>query len=158
MTAQLEPLGRCLGYRLRLSIGSLIRSLIGHSAGARWSFERADAGFDFLIALRDHLLVVGIGPTRMPQRQQMLPAPVALQRLDQRVAARFDAPVGQLGQPRRILFTGQDGVGYGQPGHPGQVGDGMVQMDVHLAVRLLHVLYAARRSLDQGVAMAQHGA
>ena len=104
------------------------------------------------------MLVVGIGGSRVPQRQQVLCAPVALQRLDQGLAAGFDPPVGQSGQPRRVPLPLQDGVGNGQTGHPGQIRDGMVEMDVHLAVRLLHVQHAARRILDQGVAMAQHRA
>ena len=101
---------------------------------------------------------MGIGGSRVPQRQQVLRAPVPLQRLDQGGAAGFDAPVGHSGQPRRVPLPVQDGVGNSQTGQPGQIRDGMVEMDVHLAVRLLHVQHTARRSLDQGVAMAQHRA
>ena len=101
---------------------------------------------------------MGIGHTRVTQRKQVLGPPVTFQRRNQGGAAGFDPPVGQIGQACRVPLTVQDGVGNGQAGYSGQVGDSVMQMDVHLIERLLHVQHAPRSGLDQVVAMTQQGA
>ena len=88
----------------------------------------------------------------------MFGAPVTLQGLDQGVGAGFDPAISQRGQAGGVPFTGQDGVGYRHAGYPGQIGDGMVHVDVHLIVRFLHVQHASRCRLHQGIAMPKQGA
>jgi hypothetical protein len=61
--------------------------------------------------------------------------------------------VGQVGQPGRIPLASQDGVDDPQPRESRDVGDRMVQMDIHLVHRLLHVQRRLRGGLDQGVAV-----
>ena len=54
--------------RRRSNIGGGFRCVLGLVGRFVGRTERTDTGFDFLIALRDELLVVGIGGTRVTGR------------------------------------------------------------------------------------------
>ena len=127
------------------------------TAGGSCLLERTDVGLDLLIALGDELLVVRVGAPCVAQGEQMFAAPISLQSFEGWQAG-FDPRVRQCRQARWVALSVQDGVGDGQATESGQIGDGVVQMDVHLVERLLHVQHAARGGLDQAVAMAQQGA
>jgi hypothetical protein len=55
-------------------------------------------------------------------------------------------------------LTRDDGAEDRQPGLPGDVGEGVGELDVHQRQRLLHPLHAAGLLLQQGVALARDGA
>jgi len=78
------------------------------------------------------------GLQRLAQGEEVLLAPVPAQAAGDLRFALLAAEVPQPRQCLRIAFPREDGVEDGQPGLPGDVGDGVVQLDVHLVERLLH--------------------
>ena len=121
------------GRRFRARLKRLRRRLlVGSGRGGRLLrlLERADVGRDLLIALADELLVVRVGAPCVAQGEQMFASPISLQSLDQGGAAGFDPRIGQFRQASRVALSIQDGVGNGQATESGQIGDGVVQMDV----------------------------
>ena len=53
-----------------------------------------------------------------------------------------------------VPLTGDDGADDGQAGLTGDVGDGLIEADVHVNQRLLHVQHVRRAMLDQLGTMA----
>ena len=68
------------------------------------------------------------------------------------------ALVAQGGQHGRVSLAGHDGADDAQAGRAGDVGDDVVQLQVHLRQRLLHVLDVRRGVVQQALALAQVGA
>jgi hypothetical protein len=73
----------------------------------------------------------------------MLVAPRASEVPRDLVGRLATATVTVLRQPGRIPFAADDGPDDRHPGHPGQVGDGAMDLNVHLIEGLLHPLDAA---------------
>jgi hypothetical protein len=59
-----------------------------------------------------------------------------------------------LGQHRRIALAGKDSVDDSQAGQTGDVTNHMVQLQIHLVERFLHVLNVRRCHLDKVVAVS----
>jgi hypothetical protein len=99
-----------------------------------------------------------VGLHRLPQFKQDVFLPIPAQALHQFGFAGFNPPVAQGRQTRRIALPVQDGAYDRLPGNPAEVADGIVQLDVHLGQRLLHLLHRAPRLLDLLIPQAPHGA
>ena len=94
---------------------------------------------------------------RLPEREDMLRQVIAGQCLPDGLQ-RFLAPhVPILGQSGWIAHSVDDGADDLHPRHAGDVGDDVVQLDIHLHQRLLHVLDVRRGVVDQSFSMAQIG-
>jgi len=89
------------------------------------------------------------------QREQMLGPVVAHQRFGDERFTGLDALVAQFGQHARITLPSQDRVDDGEPGLPRDVTDDVMQLQVHLIQRLLHVVDVGRRHLHETLAVAE---
>ena len=90
------------------------------------------------------------------ERKQMFLAPAALQRLDDVLFARTDAPVAQLRQGEWIAFPRQNGSNDLQSRLPDDAGDHVIELHVHLHQRLLHVLDMLRLISHQHIPLPRH--
>ncbi len=77
----------------------------------------------------------------------MLGPPVAFQRFSDGLAVGLDVWIAQFGELGAVPLPSQDGVHNGQACQPGNVIDDMVDLQIHLRQRLVHVLHglAGRR-------------
>jgi hypothetical protein len=57
-----------------------------------------------------------------------------------------------------IAFSRHDCVEYGESGRAGYIADHMMQLEIHLVQRLLHVLHVVARQFDQAVPVPQQRA
>jgi len=90
-----------------------------------------------------------------------LSARIANQRFGDHFLARFDALVAWSGEPGGITFSRQNGVHDRQSGLAGDVADYVMQLQIHLVQRFLHVVDVGRGHLHQAFPMPQqrtHGA
>lgn len=94
---------------------------------------------------------------RLAQGEEVFRPAVAPQSLGDRRRGRLDPPIAVPGQHVGVPLAGEDRVEDGQAGDPGQVAQDVVELEVHLGERLLHVLGVGGGQLDQAVAMAQEG-
>ena len=76
--------------------------------------------------------------------EDMLVAPGAGEVLRARRLRLATPPIPQRREPSRVALARDDGPNNRQPRRAGEVGDGAVDLDVHLTERLLHPLHAAR--------------
>ena len=97
--------------------------------------------FDFTIASEDLLPVSLIHGTRLRQNEQVLTQPVAHQRLANRRLVGLDGRLAQFCQLIGIAFASQDRVNNRQPSDTSDIADDVVQLQIHLNHRLLHVLH-----------------
>ena len=84
-------------------------------------------------------------------------AVVADQRLADCLDRRVAAPVPIGGQHVRIALAVHDRADDAHPGHAGDVRDDVMELQVHLRQRLLHVLDVRRRVIQQPLALTQIG-
>ena len=87
----------------------------------------------------------------------MLGPPVAFQRFPDGLGISFDVWIPQLGELCAVPLSSQDGVHNGTAGQAGNVTDDMVDLQVHLRQRLVHVLHVLTGRRDQFVTVPQHG-
>ena len=93
-----------------------------------------------------HLLLVDVVEVQgLRQGEDVLLALVAGQGLPDRLGRGMAAPVAMGGQHGRVALAGHDGADDAQAGRPGDVRDDVVELQVHLRQRLLHVLDVRRR-------------
>jgi hypothetical protein len=117
--------------------------------------EGLEVRLDVLITFGDFLVIHLIEGDRLGQSKQMFVAPIALQGAGDGGLIVLAAIVTQLGQRRRITLAGQDGADNRQAGHAGKVADHMLQLDVHLGQRFLHMLDMLRGMGEQHRALAE---
>jgi hypothetical protein len=87
----------------------------------------------------------------------MLGPPVAFQRFSDGLGVDFDVWIPQLGELCAVPLSSQDGVHNGPARQPGNVTDDMMDLQVHLRQRLVHVLNMLAGRRDQFVPVPQHG-
>ena len=85
----------------------------------------------------------------------MLGPVVAGERLTNRLVGFLATAVTVLGKNVRIVYPLDDRADDAHPGEPGDVAYDVVQLDVHLHERLLHVLDVRRPVVDQAFAVTQ---
>ena len=87
----------------------------------------------------------------------MLGPPVAFQRFSDGLGVGFDMWIPQLGELGAVPLSSQNGVHNGTARRPGDVTDDMVDLQVHLRQRLVHVLHVLSGRSDQFVPVPQYG-
>ncbi len=120
--------------------------------------QRREVPLDLDIALGHELLVVAVGVQRLSERKDMLRPVIAPERLCDGLRCRVDAPVAQRGERRGVTFAGENRVDDRESGHPGDVADHVMQLQIHLVQRLLHALDMRRGRLDQALTMPEQRA
>jgi hypothetical protein len=112
-------------------------------------------GFDPRIAFRDLLLVEIVQVQGLSQGEDVLFPVVA----DQGLANRLDRGVAPAvpirGQGVRVALARHECPDDAHPGRPGDVRDDVVDLQVHLGQRLLHVLDVRGRVIQQALALPQ---
>ena len=83
----------------------------------------------------------------------MFGAVIATERLLDRLDIGTTSRIAQARQHRGIAFAGEDRTDDPHPGRPGDVGDDVVNLQVHLRQSLLYVLDMGRRILEQTLAL-----
>jgi hypothetical protein len=91
----------------------------------------------------------------LPQGEQVLGPPVALQRPGDLGFTMLTMAVAQLGQRGWVPFASQDRLENRHASHPRDVADHVLQFEVHLRQRLLHMLEVLPGRGDQHGALAQ---
>lgn len=87
----------------------------------------------------------------------MLGPPVAFQRFSDGLGVGFDVWIPQLGEFCAVPLSSQDGVHNGKASYPGNVIDDVMDLQVHLGQRLVHVLHVLTGRRDQFVPVPQQG-
>lgn len=144
--------GKVLAVRTTL-IGRQGLPVIGSRVRPVW----ADGGvgaLDFEVAGFDLAGVEVIEFQRLLEDEEVLLAPGAGEGLGDFVFGFLAARVAQGGEFMGVTLTGDDGADDGQAGLTGDVGDGLIEADVHVNQRLLHVQHVRRAMLDQLGTMA----
>jgi hypothetical protein len=112
--------------------------------------ERFDAGVHLgEVAMIKLIQVVGL-----LQRKQVIRSPRALERPCDSRLILLAAFVTERGQGGRITFSSEDGRHDTRSRHAEDVIDDMMQLDVHLGERFLHMLNVLRGIADQHVPLA----
>jgi hypothetical protein len=101
------------------------------------------------------LLIDAVQLSRLTEGKQMLGPPVAFQRFSDGLGVGFDVWMPQLGELGAVPLASQNGVHNGQARQSGNVTDDMVDLQVHLRQRLVHVLHVLTGRPDQFVSVPQ---
>ena len=115
-------------------------------------------GFDPHVAGRNLLVVSIVEGKRLFERKQVLSAVVSGERLLDCFGVGVAAVIPQARQHFGIMFAGEDCADDPQSGCACDIGDDMVELEVHLGQRLLHVLNMRGRILEQTLALTYVGA
>src|ERR1700751_98395 len=110
------------------------------------------------IALHDLGAVGVVKLQRLSQSKDMLLTPVSAQRGSDLLLRGVAAPITMGGQYGRISFTRDHGADDPHPGFARHVGHHVMELDVHLHPRLLHMLDVRRTVVQQALTLAQIGA
>ena len=113
--------------------------------------------FDPRIALRHLGLVDVVQLQGLGQGEDVLLAVVADQGLPDRLDRGVAARVAIGGQHVRVALAGHDGADDAHPGRARDVRDDVMELQVHLRQRLLHVLDVGGGVVQQPLALAQIG-
>ena len=113
---------------------------------------------DFLIAGRNVLLGEIIERKGLGKCEDMFGAVIPLEGFGNSVLAGLNAIVPIRSSDLRIAFPSHNRADNAHPRHAGHVTDHVVQVEIHLIQRLLHVLNMLDRHLDQIVPMAEETA
>ena len=113
----------------------------GSKALVRFRVRRAhQKSLDVLVALLDMSLVGILERSCLGQREEMLGAVVAFQGMGDGLG-RSLAPRVPIGRKRSwVTDAVQDSANVAHASFSGNVGDNMMQLQIHLQLRLLHVL------------------
>ena len=111
--------------------------------------------FDPLVAGRRLVLVDIVQFQCLLQREDVLGAVVAGQRLLDCLSTGVAALVAQARQHVGVTLAGDDCADDAQAGHARDVRDDVMELQVHLCQRLLHVLDMGGRILEQPLALTQ---
>jgi hypothetical protein len=118
------------------------------------SIKGVENVLDVLIAERDVLLGKIIEFKGLGEGENMFGAVISLQRLGNGVLAGFNAIVPIQGEGPRVAFSSHNGADNAQARHAGNITHHVVQVEMHLVERFLHMLHMLRRHLAQTVTMA----
>jgi len=110
---------------------------------------------NFLITGRDLVLGTIIELEGLGEGENMFGPVIPLQRFGNGVLARFNAIVAILGSGLRIAFPRDNSADNAYPRHAGHITHHVVQVEMHLIQRLVHVLNVLDRHLDQMLPMAE---
>ena len=129
---------------------------------ARWFgcgvSKTSQDNLDPQIALHDLGVVGVVKLQRLPESKHVLLTPVSGQRGSDLLLRGMAAPITMGGQHGRISFTRNHGADDPHPGLAGHVGHHVMELDVHLHQRLLHMLDVRRTVVQQALTLAQIGA
>jgi hypothetical protein len=139
--------GGLLDWRLRV--------VIARTGWGLRRFELFQVPPNLVVAVINHFLVAPIGGQRLSQREQMFGPVVAHQRLGNDLFGGFDALITQLGQHGRIALSRQDGIDNRQSGLTHDVADNVMQLQIHLVQRLLHMVDVSRGHLHEAFPVPQ---
>ena len=129
------------------------------AGGFRCSVSKTSQdNLDPKIALHD-LGVVGVVKFQgLSESKDVFLTPVPGQRGNDLRLRGMAAPITMGGQYGRISFTRNQGGDDPHPGFAGHVGHHVMELDVHLHQRLLHMLDVRRTVVQQALTLAQIGA
>src|SRR5712691_5501039 len=108
-----------------------------------------------LIAGRALLLGKGIEREGWGEREDMFRPLIPLQRFGNGVLSGLNARVSRRGEDLRSAFSRYHSAENAPPRHAGHITDPMVQVEVHLVQRRVHVLHMLDGHLDQMLPMAE---
>jgi hypothetical protein len=109
------------------------------------------------ITVLNEFLVAAIGCQRLSQSEYVFGPVITNQRFGDDRFARLDALVAQFCQDIRVSLSRQDSLDNGKSGLSRDVADDVMQLQVHLIQRLLHVVDVGRRHLHQAFAVPEQG-
>ena len=141
----------------RLVLRRLLRVTFGRarSSGVALLVQSVQGSLDLDVAVA-HLGVVEVVQfQRLSQREDVLGAVVAGERFADGVRLSWQRTSRKSSKRSRVAFAGDDRANDAHAGEPGNVRDDVVQLDVHLHERLLHVLNVRGRVVDQPLTMPQ---
>jgi hypothetical protein len=115
----------------------------------------AEGTFDVLSAGRHVLLGTSRERQGLGEREAMCRAIIPLERLDNGVRTGFAAIVSILGSGARVAFSSDYRAEKAQTCHACHITHHVVQVQMHLVQRLVHVLHMFDRHLEQIVSMAE---
>ncbi len=120
--------------------------------------QGAQDALNFLIAGRALLLGKVREREGLGEREDMCRPVIPLQRFGHGVLSGFKARVSLHGEGLRGAFSRHNSAENTHPRHAGHITDPMVQVEVHLVQRLVHVLNMLDRHLDQILPRAEETA
>ena len=91
---------------------------------------RGQVPFDLHIAFGHQLLVIAIGAQGLTQREEMLRAIVADERLRDGLRRRVDVPVAQCRERGGVALAAEDGVDNRESREPGDIADHMMNLEI----------------------------
>ncbi len=144
-----------LTHRLLWRLDALFDRRRGRSVAA--IFQRTHVFVDLLFALAHELLVEAPRLEGLAQGEEVLLAPVAQQRLGDLGLALLAAGVAVAGEHPGVALARHDCVEDREAGDPGDVGDGVVQLHVHLIERLLDAQEVVAAGAHEALAVAHQG-
>jgi len=112
---------------------------------------------DLEVALGHELLIGFVGAERRAESEQMFGSIVACQRLDHRLPVGTHPVVTQGRQLDRVALAGHDGLDDGHAAEPGDVRKNVMNLQIHLGQRLVHMLHMRGGALDQAGAVTAQG-
>jgi len=118
----------------------------------------AEDALNFLIAGRDVLMCKIIQREGLGEREDMFRPVIPLQRFGNGVRTGCDAIVAILRSGTRVARSRDDRAENAHPRHACHITNNVVQVQIHLIQRLLHVLNMFDRHPDQIVSMAEETA
>jgi len=101
-------------------------------------FQRVHPTCDLLIAIEHELLMEAPGFQRLAQGEKVFLAPVTSQGFRDFGLTLLATVVAQAGERLGVALSGDDGIEDRQARLSGDVGDGVVQLHIHLVERLLN--------------------
>lgn len=122
------------------------------------AFEVPERNLQLSVALHDFELVKVEQRKRLAQREDVFIAPVSGQGGTDCLCAGMTPNVTHLGKGGGVALAVGDGPDNTHARGPGDVGDDVVQLHIHLHQRLLHVLNMRCRVLDQSLTLPHIGA
>ena len=102
--------------------------------------QRGQVRLDLAIAGVDLAMIELIQLHGLPQREEVLSPPIALERLGDGRLVTAAAGIAESGQAGQITLAAEDGLDDGQAGLAGDVADDLGELEVHQLKGLLHVL------------------
>ena len=117
--------------------------------------EPLQVDFNLPVAPGNLILIEPVQLQGLGQLEDVFLPPVPLQRPGDGVVVRFHARATKLGQLAGVPFAVHDGLDNVHPGLAGDVADDVLELDVHLGQRLLHVLDMVGSVLHQHGPMPQ---
>ncbi len=140
-------------------VGDLVSLLVRRRwGGLSLVFEGTYVPGDLLVAVGHELLVEAPGFEGLAQGKEMFLAPVAIEGFGDLSFALLATIVAMAGEHLGVALARHDGVEDGHTGEPGDVGNRVMQLHVHLVERLLHAQQVLAAGAHQALAVAHERA